>query len=191
VNIFSTLPAGDSATWLDDAIVLADERIADALSWALSYHLRGPVAMDLPAAASGASWSTTLSATASATLTAGVYAWVAVLTKGSERLTVGQGQLTITPDLVGTSGTYDPLTPAQRALQQCEAAMATFNSTGGKVKKYTIAGREMEFQSIGDLMTLHAFWQRKVLNQQTSDQIANGLGNPRNLFVRFVRPDSQ
>ncbi len=76
---------------------------------------------------------------------------------------------------------------AQIALEACESAMATFNATGGKVTKYEIAGRTMEFQTIGDLMTLHSFWKQKVMAEGTADSIAAGEGNPRNYFVRFQR----
>lgn len=190
MNIFSTLPAGDSTSWQDAPVRLADGRTADATAWTLAYHLRGAEAVDLTAAASGASWKTTLPSNVSVTLAPGPYAWVAVLTNAAqERITVGNGQLTITPDLVATTSGYDPLSFAQRALQNCEAAMATFNTTGGKVKKYTIAGREMEFQDIASLLALREFWKGKVMADSTASSIAQGQGNPRKLYQRFGNPN--
>ncbi|HEY5580210.1 MAG TPA: hypothetical protein VIK56_03455, partial [Rhodoferax sp.] len=118
----------------------------------------------------------------------GNYAWTAIITSGAERITVGSGQTTITPDVTTQIAGFDPRSVAQRALEACEAAMATFNATGGKVKKYDIAGRSMEFQTIGDLMTLHSFWKAKVMGELHMQSVANGLGNPRNLFNRFVSP---
>lgn len=189
MNIFSTLPKGDTATWLDDPVKLYDGRQADALGgWVLTYVLRGPATLDLAATTSGTSWSTTLGATASATLTAGTYAWAAIITKAAERLTVGSGQLTITADLASLAAGYDSRSVAQTALANCEAAMATFNATGGKVKKYEIAGRSMEFQTIAELLTLHSFWKMKVASELSASQIAQGQGNPRNLYTRFGRP---
>jgi enamine deaminase RidA (YjgF/YER057c/UK114 family) len=189
MNICTTLPAGDSAAWIDDPVTLADGRKADAVGgWALRYALRGPSSLDLTAVASGSSWSTAITASQSAALTPGLYSWAAVLSLGAERFTVASGQLTITRDLASVTGAFDGRSQAQRALADCETAMATFNNTGGRVKKYEIAGRSMEFQTIADLMTLRSFWQAKVLNEQASQSVANGLGNPRNLFVRFQRP---
>lgn len=185
MNIFSTLPAGDSTAWRDDPVVLPDGRTADSSAWALKYYLRGPAAVDVAAVPDGTGWMSALSATASSVLGDGLYAWTAIVTNGGERVTVGSGQLTITPDVTQATAGFDPLTRAQRALEQCEAAMATFNSTGGKVKKYTIAGRDMEFQAISDLQSLHAFWTIKVRNEQHAANIAQGLGNNRNLYVRF------
>ena len=188
MNIFATLPSGDSATWLDDPVTLPDGRTADASDWVMTYYLRGPVALDLTASADGKNWSTTLTATASIGLTAGVYAWTARIVKAVERITIGSGQSVITPDLTSLTGVFDPRSKAQIALEACESAMATFNATGGKVKKYEIAGRTMEFQTIGDLMTLHSFWKAKVMSELSSQSVANGLGNPRNLYTRFQRP---
>jgi hypothetical protein len=191
MNIFATLVQGDSATWQDDPVELSDGRQADiAGGWTLKYALRGPSSADVVAVAgAGVTWSSTLAAADSAKLTPGTYAWAAYVSKGAERLTVGGGQLAITADVSTLSAGYDPRTTAQQALEACEAAMATFNATGGKVKKYEIAGRTMEFQTIGELMQLHTFWKLKVTAEQTASQIAQGLGNPRNLYVRHVRAD--
>ena len=114
--------------------------------------------------------------------------WSAAVSKGTERITVASGQLTFTPDLAAITNAVDLRSPAARALADCEAAMATFNNTGGKVKKYEIAGRSMEFQTIGDLLTLHSFWKAKVASEHHAQSVANGLGNPRNLYTRFVKP---
>ena len=84
MNIFATLPSGDSATWLDDPVTLPDGRTADASDWVMTYYLRGPVALDIVASAAGKNWSTTLTATASAALGAGTYAWTAIIVNGSK-----------------------------------------------------------------------------------------------------------
>jgi hypothetical protein len=188
MNIFATLPNGDSATWPDDPVTLPDGRVADATLWTLKYALRGPVLLDLIAVQGVRGWQTTLTAVASAALAAGSYAWSAAITSGLERITIGNGQLVITPNLASAAAPFDSRSPAQIALANCEAAMATFNATGGKVKMYEIAGRKMEFQTIGELMTLHSFWKMKVINEGAAQSIANGSGNPRNLYTRFVHP---
>lgn len=188
MNIFTSIPRGDSRTWSDEPIALTDGRLADATAWALQYSLRGPSSLDLTAVPSGRNWQTTLTAAASAGLLVGDYVWAAILTQGSERITATSGRASITTDLASVTLPFDGRTAAQIALANCEAAMATFNATGGKVKKYEIAGRTMEFQTIGELLQLHSFWQMKVMGEGSASSIANGQGNPRNLYTRFVRP---
>jgi hypothetical protein len=189
MNIFNTLIVGDSAKWSDSAMALADGRIASSPDWVLTYWLRGPSKLDMPAIADGSGgWMSTLAANASAGLIAGLYAWSVTVASGAERFTVGFGQLTLQPDLAGKDEGHEARTPAQIALADCEAAMGTFNRTGGKVKRYDIAGRSMEFQSIGDLMQLHAFWKAKVEAEAATAGVAQGGVNPRNFYVRFVRP---
>ena len=188
MNIFTAIPKGDSRTWSDDPVVLLDGRSADAATWGLKYALRGPASLDLTAVATGRTWQTTLTAVASAALVVGDYVWSAILTSGAERITASNGRASITTDLASTAAPFDGRSTAQIALANCEAAMATFNATGGKVKKYEIAGRIMEFQTIGELMSLHSFWQMKVIGEGSAASIANGHGNPRNLYTRFVRP---
>jgi len=188
MNIFTSIVQGDSTSWSDDPVRLSDGRQADAASgWTLKYALRGPVALDLTAVASGSSWKTTLTAAACANLTPGAYFWSATVSSGAERITVGNGQILVTTDLSTLSAGYDGRSQAQKALADCETAMSTFNQTGGRIKKYEIAGRTMEFQTIADLMTLHSFWKAKVMAEGTAASIANGQGNPRNLYVRFGR----
>jgi hypothetical protein len=189
MNIFNTLIVGDSAKWADAAMALPDGRLASSPTWALTYWLRGPSKLDLVAAADGSGgWMSDLTADASAALSAGLYAWSATVASGAERFTVGFGQLTLQADLAGKDVGYEARTPAQIALADCEAAMGTFNRTGGKVRKYDIAGRSMEFQSIDELMKLHAFWKAKVEAEATTASVAQGGVNSRNFYVRFVRP---
>lgn len=189
MNIFTSITSGDSASWVDDPVLLADGRTVGAVDgWTLTYALRGPSQLDITATTSATQWFSALTATASEGLTAGLYNWVAVIAKGSERFTVGGGQITVTADLTKVTAAFDGRSQAQKALADCETALATFNNTGGRVKKYEIAGRSMEFHTIGELLNLHSFWKAKVLAEGTSQAVANGLGNPRNLHVRFVKP---
>lgn len=193
MNIFSTLPVGDTATWDDDPVLLVspDNETADSSGWTLAYFLRGPTSLNLAATVNDDGWTTTLTIAQSSSLEAGTYAWAAVITSldATQRITVGTGQLTITASIQQQDDPFDPRSQAQIALADCETAMATFNSTGGKVKRYEIAGRTMEFQTIADLLTLHAFWKSKVTSELATSSIANKpYGNPRNLYVRFSRP---
>lgn len=185
MQIPQTLQQGDSAGWHDDPIDLADGRHATSAGWTLKYVLRGPVALDIVAAPDGAGWKSALTAVAN-TLTPGLYGWVALLSNaGGERITVGNGQITVNADLSTVAAGYDTRSTAQRALSDAESALASFKGSGGKIKKYEIAGRSMEFFAVADILQVISYWKARVISEQNDESIANGQGDQRRLYVRF------
>ena len=160
--------------------------------WTLKYRL-APFSsagqpIDIDSVASGSLHLVQMAPNITAAWAPGQYSWASWVEPAAEIYTIATGQITVLSDPRQAQPGYDSRSIAQRALADCEAAMATFNATGGKIKKYEIAGRSQEFQTIGDLMTLHSFWRVKVATEGTAQSIASGMGNPRNLFVRFGRP---
>lgn len=186
MNIFKRLTTGDSASWNDAPWI--DSQAREALTsndWTLTYQIRGPAQLTLTAQADGTGWITTITTAQSATLTAGTYIWAAYLSNATDRKSIGGGTLLIKADLSQITAPIDARTMARKALDDCEAALASFNSSGGKIKRYAIAGRETEFHTLADLMMVRNFWQRKVNNEVTRSTVRNGRGNPRELLVRF------
>ena len=188
MNIFSELLQGDSAAWHDDPFTDAQSRTLTSATYTLTYIIAGPIAAPLSiiAASDGPGWKTTLSAANSATLAPGKYWWSAVLTAAGERITAGSGELIIDINLANAGANYDGRTTAEKALADAESALATFRTTRGRTKKYTIGMRTMEFDSAADILAEISFWRMKVNNEQAADKIAQGLGNPRKMFVRFA-----
>lgn len=181
-----TLIAGDSASWHDDpwTAPLCGPRHTSA-DWTLTYQLRGPSQLTLTAAADGDGWLTSVTTAQSGALMPGAYAWAAQLTRPDERVTIRVGKLTVVADLAAVADTFDPRSQAERALADCELALASFKSSGGKVKSYTIGTRQTEFHSLTELMALRSFWQTRVHRERAAAAIANGGVNPRKLLVRF------
>ena len=56
---------------------------------------------------------------------------------------------------------------------------------GGVAKEYTIGNRNLKKYDMADLLQLESKLKAEVKREQMADMIANGLGNPHNLFVRF------
>jgi hypothetical protein len=130
-------------------------------------------------------WRTSISTIGSAALVPGAYAWVAYLSKTAERVTIGTGRLVIVADLTTVVTPLEARSQAERALADCEAALASFKSSNGKVASYTIGGRQTAFHSLPDLMRVRNFWQIRVNKERAALAIANGRSNPRRLLVRF------
>jgi len=51
--------------------------------------------------------------------------------------------------------------------------------------QYTIGSRSFTKLDLGELMERESKLKAEVKREQMADLIANGLGNPHNLFVRF------
>jgi len=180
MNIPKQLFAGDSATWLDDPTTDALGGAIDS-TWTLKYVISFPTtAVTLTATASGSGWSTTISKTNTA-VTAGDYYWQAYAETGSRRETIGSGILTIKAaaahDVSGKS-------QAQQDLDAVQLAMRTMIS-GGAVAEYTIGGRSLRKIPMTDLIVLESKLKSIVAKEKKAESIANGLGNPSNVFVRF------
>ena len=187
MNIFASLPQGDSATWTDEPVTDSQGNLYTSAGFTLTYRLAGPLPAPvvIVATASGTGWTTTLTTAVSSTLTPGLYWWSAVLTASGVQVTAGGGELTIVDSLANFSGgPYDGRSYAEKALATAQAALANLGASGG-VASYTIAGRTMMF-SRATLLQEISYWQSIVLREQTAKRIAQGLGNPRTLAARFV-----
>lgn len=185
MNIPSQLIAGDSASWADRPFQDAQGRIFGSTGFALKYVLRGPAVLDLPAVSSGDGWITSLTATQSADLQAGVYSAFAVVSSAAERFTFGPVRLTVKPDPLTAGLGFDGRSMARKALEDAELALSKFKASGGRMRKYKIGTREMEFESSTEILSLISYWRSRVLTEEKAEAAAKGLGDPTNLYVRF------
>jgi len=65
-----------------------------------------------------------------------------------------------------------------------QAAIRTIIS-GGAVKQYSIGNRNLQKYDLPDLLALETKLKAELKREQRAQLMANGLGNPFNLFVRF------
>ena len=189
MNIPATIRAGDTVKWRDDASVDAFGNAVSSGSWTLTYYLRTNTASEgatTVGTAYGQGWEFTIAAATSAGFDAGQWYWQAIATAGSEKLTLGAGQLEVQAALqyAGSPGAYDGRTQAQQDLDAVQAAIRAMVS-GGAVAEYTIGSRRLKKLAIADLLQLEAKLKADVKREQAAQLAANGLGNPHNLFVRF------
>lgn len=188
-NIPATIRAGDTVTWRDDAAADGLGNAVTSGSWSQSYFLRSATAgagLTVASTSYGSGWETTISAASSAALAAGSWYWQARATSGANALTIGTGSLTILAALnyTGTPAAFDGRTQSELDLEAVQAAIRSLVAGGG-VKKYTIGTRSLEKFSIAELMELESRLKARVQRELAAQKIGNGLGNPRNLYVRF------
>lgn len=188
IPIPAQIRAGDTVKWRADASQDNLGNAVDSGSWTLTYYLRTNTATEAASVVGtpyGTGWELTLSAATTAGFIAGDYYWQAIATKDSEKLTLGAGQLKVLAALEysGTPAAYDGRTQAQQDLDAVQAAIRTLISNGAK--QYSIGGRSFTKLDLPDLMQRESTLKAEVKREQKAALIANGLGNPHNLFVRF------
>jgi hypothetical protein len=189
VNIPATIRAGDTVKWRDEASVDAFGAAVTSITWTLTYYLRTNTASEgatITGTAYGQGWELTIAAATSAGFDAGQWYWQAIATAGSEKLTLGAGQLEVLAALnyAGTPGAFDGRSQAQQDLDAVQAAIRAMVS-GGAVAEYTIGSRRLKKLPLTELLQLEAKLKSDVKREQAAELAANGLGNPHNLFVRF------
>ncbi|MBS0368420.1 MAG: hypothetical protein JSS57_04365 [Proteobacteria bacterium] len=176
MNIPQTLTSGNSATWSDSAWLSPGGALYSPPTYTLTYEIRGPgAALTLQAVQSGTGWETTLTATDSAGLTAGLWWWEAILIGGRDHRSADAGELRIVASLASITGPYDGRTQAERDLEAVNAAISA-RASGGMVQEYTIAGRSLKREPMAALLELRSALQIRVRNEK---------GISRNLYSRF------
>lgn len=188
MNIPSTIQAGDTIKWRDSASSDSFGNAISSANWTLTYYLRTNTATEAATvigSAYGAGWELTIAAATSAGFVAGQWYWQAIASYGSEKLTLGAGQLQVLAalDYSGTPSALDGRTQAQIDLDAVQAAIRAIIS--GQAKQYSIGGRSFTKLDLADLMQRESTLKAEVKREQKAALIANGLGNPHNLFVRF------
>jgi len=188
VNIPSTIQAGDTIQWRD--VEAADNlgNVVSSADYSLTYWLRTNTASEgssVTGTAYGTGWEFTIAAATSAGFDAGVWYWQAIASKAGSVITLGAGQLTVERALsyAGTPGAFDGRSQAQIDLDAVQAAIRSIVSGGAK--QYSIGSRSFTKLDLGELMERESKLKAEIKREQMAELIANGLGNPHNLFVRF------
>lgn len=145
----------------------------------------GPI--QIVATALGDDYQVNVAPGTTATWTLGTYSWAAYVSKAGERYTVESGEVEILPDPAVSGSPLDLRTRARKALDDLNAARATWVATGGRVKRYSIAGRDIEYKDAAEIDREIAFWTRQVGEEQTAADLEVGRRPKNRILTRFVR----
>ena len=188
MNIPATIRAGDTIKWRDVAGVDNLGDVVSSADYTLTYWLRTNTASEgasVVGTAYSTGWEFTILAATSAGFDAGTWYWQAIASKTGSVLTLGAGQLSVDAVLsyAGTPGAFDGRSQAQIDLDAVQAAIRAIIS--GQAKQYSIGSRSFTKLDLGELMERESRLKAEVKREQMASLIANGQGNPHNLFVRF------
>ena len=191
MNIPKKIYAGQTIKWRDDAFVgpLNESITSGTDNWTLIYFLRTNTNSEGHTAtgtAFGTGWEFTISASDSDGFDAGNWFWQAIATKGSESVTLATGRLEVLAglDYTGTPAALDDRTQAEKDLAAVQKAIRDI-ANGNAVKSYSVAGRNLTRYEMADLIALESKLKFEVQRERRAALIANGKGDPFNLFVRF------
>lgn len=181
MNSPDTFRAGDSVSWTESLA----EYPASA-GWALKFRLlwQGGVAVPITAVASGDDFAISLTAADTASWDAGSATLVSWVEKGTERVTLGERDVTILPNLAIAS-TFDGRSRAVKGLADARAALDAYMANGQMhVSEYDIAGRRMKFRSSEEITDLISYYEREVAKENAANAILQGQ-TPGRVCVRF------
>lgn len=190
MNFPPKINEGDTIRWRDVATKDSLGNPVTSADWTLRYYIRfnrNNHGATVTGTAYGSGWEFLLTAAT----TDGFHAddtgyWQAVATRATEAITFGTGQFDIDANLAyaGTPGAIDNRSQVQKDLDAVQAAIRALIS-GGVVKQYSIGNRSLTKYDLSDLLALETKLKVDLKREQKAQLIANGLGNPFNLFVRF------
>ena len=186
MRIPGQITAGDSVKWTDDNVLDANGAALSPSDWTLNYAIRGAASLDLVATSTGGGYQSAMSTAQSATLVpAGTFYWTAFVTNGAgDRVTVGRGTLAVLADITAAPAGYDGRSQDEKDLVAVRAAI-TARINGGAVSEYSIAGRTLKNEPLSALRDMESRILAKISRARQAELIANGQGNPRQIFVRF------
>ena len=176
----ASLRAGDTWKWTK---TLADY---PASAWTLKYRFKSATAgFEITATTSGTDYDITVAALTTTGYTAGTYTWIAWVEGGTaEKYTVDTGVMAVSADYRAGTATaaLDDRSHARKTLAAIEAWI---ESRSPGVARYAIAGREMQYIPLADLLKLRQTYKSEVAAEDAAEAIRNGTGTGRRIQFRL------
>ena len=191
MKIPATIAAGTTIVWVDDATVDVLGAAVDNTTHSLTYYLRKNTAAEgvtVNGVAYQSGWQVTLAAATTTAMDAGDWYFQAVATNLSDSTVIelGRGGFAVDASLAysGTPGAFDGRSQLQQDLDAVQAAIRSIIS-GGAVAEYRIGNRNLKKFDLTELMELESRFKAQLAREKKAEMIANNLGNPHSLYVRF------
>jgi hypothetical protein len=174
---------GDQAAWLEPA---PDDATA-VVAWMRAAAAGAGV--EAAATLTDDGWRITLATATTAAMASGDWTVQVVATVDGVPHTLRRGSLTVRKSLAfsGTPGAFDDRSQAQKDLEAVEEAIRAL-ATGAQ--EYQIGslgngGRKVVRADLAELIKWRDRLKAEVAREKRAEMIAQGLGDPRRLYVRF------
>jgi len=186
----SIIVAGTTIEWVDEATTAGINETISSPDWTLEYYLRTNTASEGHTVtgtqyANSTGWQFTISSTDSANFDAGNWFWAARAFKSGKVFEIGTGELEVRQSLQysGTPAAIDNRTQTEKDLDAVTACIRALIED--KAQEYSIGNRTFKRIDIKDLRAREAELKSRVASEKRYSYISQGLGDPKNLYVRF------
>ena len=186
----SIIVAGTTIEWVDEATTAGINKTISSPDWTLEYFLRTNTASEGHIAtgtqySNSTGWQFTISATDSAGFIAGNWFWVARAFNSDDVFEIGSGELIVKQSLqyTGTPAAIDNRTQTEKDLDAVTACIRALIED--KAQEYSIGNRTFKRIDIKELRAREAELKSRVASEKRYSYISQGLGDPKNLYVRF------
>ena len=130
----------------------------------------------------------TIASNVSQNFSEGIWYYQAMANKsGNERQTIAQGQIEVIASTLYTGNNpaaFDGRTQLRKDFDAIEATIRAIGS-GEAVQEYKIGNRSLKKYELAELIMLRDRYKRDLVKaKKKAQKIANGLGNPHNLYIR-------
>lgn len=175
LNLPEKIQAGDSLQFTDSLSNYP------ATTWTLTYTLINEnLRVSFSATASGTDHYTNVSPATSAKWIKGTYKYLATVSDGSDRFTVGSGTVKILADVSEPSDQREHCEKVLDAIEAVIEGKATRDQSS-----YSIAGRSLSTYSPPELLAWRDKYKQEVKSLRQAEKVAAGLGSGRLVKVRF------
>ena len=189
MNIPSNIRQGVTVKWREDSSSDPFDNPITSPDWTAKFYLRTNVNLEghtVTGTEYGGGWEFSIAHGDTANFDAGVWYWQFEVTKGAEKFLLGSGQLTVLQTLSYTGNNpaaLDGRTQAVKDLEDVETAIRAIAT--GRSKEYIIGDRTFKSLDLAELRKWRADLRNIVVREQKAEMMANGLGNPHAMYVRF------
>ena len=187
----SKIRAGDILQWRDSEKQDVFGKAISSPDWSVTYYLRTNKSSEGATVTSSAylsGWQFTVASSVTTNFAAGTWYYQAVADKSSnEKQTIDSGQIEVLPSLAYTGSTFKPFDGRSQIAKDLELVQTAIRNlaSGGVIKEYKIGTRSAKKYEMEELILLESKLKAELKREEAAELVANGRGNPRNLFVRF------
>lgn len=186
----TTLTAVPVSMYAGDTLnlLIPVENFPASEGWTLTFGFRkeSGSSISFSSTASGSQYLFSVASSDTAQWLPGKYLGTAKLSLGSQSFTVWRGSLEVFPDISQQADNYDTRSSARKSLDAINLVLE--GKAGRDILQTTIAGQSISRMSWTEILSAKAYFQDIVDGETAAENAANGLGNNRNVLVRFGRP---